>query len=444
VVAGADVIVLSVSVHREEYPGSRNSYNNGPGPGDYGGPQSYNDSYADHPSYGQGYSGDYQDDRDLPQGGPPYDDSFHQSPYHGQDYPPPNGRDYPPPNGRLEDDYHLDRQNDSLPPRHDDSFQGRPGDPPAQYGQGSFDQDRYSDSGRQPGGYDSMDPNSRYRGSYDNGPEGYQGPVGEGNPRYRGSYDQEDPSAPYPPDDNPPPRYMESYDPRGQGPPSGQFNDSYDPRGQGPPSGQFNGPPPDEGDPRYRGSYQDAPPDAYNDSHRGLPTVQADPFADDPFRDQRSHDGSFRDDLYNRGPPSPREDPYSRGPPSPRDDPYNRGPSPRMQHGGPSPYGPESLPVGGSDFYGDPYYGEYSLFPSRPCMACGVGEGAIYPCTPLSSNYYSPCCNTMVVTAFIFPPGNNTAITQPCYVRQKKNCVIRVTRPTLFYPAAPTIFFHLL
>lgn len=74
------------------------------------------------------------------------------------------------------------------------------------------------------------------------------------------------------------------------------------------------------------------PNDSYNETARkfdGLPPLQTDPFADDPFREQRSHDGSFTglrdEDLYKRGPSS-----------------YNRGPS----------------PLGGSDLYRG-RYGEY-------------------------------------------------------------------------------------
>lgn len=282
---------------------------------------------------------DYQDDRNIPQG-PPYDDSYQESPYHHQDY------NAPPHNGQLEDDHYSDRHNDSLPPRHDESFQGmRPGDPVEQYNHPSYDQDRYSDVPRQRSSYDQdgpmgqhgMEDGPRYRGSYDHEGPGYGGPYGgpplDDAPRYRGSYDHEDPQGQYgapPPDDNTPPTYLDDHDRQGH---------------------SYGGLPPADEAPRYRGSYQDEPPppdpNMYDETQHkfdGLPPVQSDPFADDPFRDQRSHDGSFS---------ALREDPYNRGP-----SPYNKGPS----------------PVGGSDIYGDRYYGEYSFDPivsawERSCRA---------------------------------------------------------------------------
>ena len=276
---------------------------------------------------GGGYP-DYPDERDMHLG-PAYNDSYRESPYHHQDFNPP------PPNGRMEDDRYSDRGDAYLPPRHDDSFQGmRPGDLPSHIGQPPDDQDRYSDVPGQRRSYDQGGPpvqygmeEPRYRGSYDQEGPGYSGPgLDDSDGRYRGSYGHEGVQGQYmgPPADNgAPPLYGDDFNQQG---------DDYGP------------PPPPQGEaPRYRGSYQEEPPhlDSYDDTQRkydGLPPVQSDPFADDPFRDKRSHDGSFS---------ALREDPYNRDP-----SPYNRGPS----------------PGGGSDIYGDRYYGEYSFGPVG-CMA---------------------------------------------------------------------------
>ncbi|KAL8618746.1 hypothetical protein ACOMHN_015156 [Nucella lapillus] len=369
---------------RDEYPGSRNSYNQA---GDGYPGQGYHDNYADpgnmsHPSYrdspmgdpqmgphGAGY-GDYQDDRDLPHGGGgPYNDSYRESPYHQQEFPAG-----PPANGGVDEDGYSDRggkggYGDGYgPPRHDDSFQGGM-DPAAHALQPSFEQDRYSDDPRQRGSYDQEAPRQRgsydqggppleqfgaengpgYRRSYDEGAGGYGPPpaLDESGPRYRGSYDQEVPPpggvdqyTDPPPNDHVPPTYRDSYADRGYG----------------------AGPPEDGEAARSRGSYQDEPAmmdDEARRKYEGLPPVQSDPFADDPFRDQRSQDGSFsalREDPYPRG-----ASPYSRGPPSPMGDtrppddydaqPYTTG------DGGGGGYPPSAPPY---DDYPDsrPYAGE--------------------------------------------------------------------------------------
>lgn len=84
----------------------------------------------------------------------------------------------------------------------------------------------------------------------------------------------------------------------------------------------------------------------------GLPPVQADPFADDPFKDQRSHDGSFSH-LRDEGP-------YNRGP-----SPYNRGQSPA---GDPRANDYDGRPYNADDSYpqdgGAPRYDDYP--DSRP------------------------------------------------------------------------------
>ncbi|XP_076450470.1 uncharacterized protein LOC143286689 isoform X3 [Babylonia areolata] len=373
---------------RDDYPGSRNSYNQ---PGDGYGGQGYHDNYGDpgntsHPSYrdspmgdpqmmghqGGGYGegpqgggyGDYPDERDL-QRGPPYDDSYRESPYHHQEF---GG---PPPNGRMDDDRYSDRGDSYGPPHQDDSFQGmRPGEQPGQASQPSFEQDHYpddprqrtsyeQDAPRQRGSYDQggppgiygMEDEPRYRGSYDQGGPGYGGPpIEESGPRYRGSYDQEGPQGHYtdpPPNDHAPPQYGDSYDDRGYG-----------------------GGPPEEEAPRYRGSYQDEPPmdpSTYDETrlkYEGLPPVQSDPFADDPFREQRSQDGSFS---------ALREDPYHRGP-----SPYNRGPSPTGDTRPPDGYDSQPYSTGDGGSYPPataPSYDDYT--DSRPYQ--GDLEQPYYP-----------------------------------------------------------------
>ncbi|XP_070200650.1 splicing regulator ARVCF-like isoform X2 [Littorina saxatilis] len=326
--------VRSSPMPRDDYPGSRGSYNR---PADGYDGQGYNDNYADppyagQPSYRDSPMGDpnlqphqytdYPDDRDVHQG-PPHNDSYRQSPYHSQDYaaPPPNGHDDP----------YSDRHNDSLPPRHDDSFQGmRPGEAPGHFNQPSYEQDRYSDAPRQRASYDHDGPQGqygpdevpRYRGSYD-----HEGPLDEsGGPRYRGSYGPEDPQDGYlnpPPEENAPPRYHDDYEHQGPayGAPAPEDDGRYDPR--------------------IDPTLYDESPQKYD----GLPAVQSDPFADDPFRDQRSHDGSFS---------ALREDPYNRGA-----SPYNQGPAPSGDTRPPDDYG--SHPYNGS---GGPPYDDYT--DSRP------------------------------------------------------------------------------
>ncbi|XP_025087808.1 armadillo repeat protein deleted in velo-cardio-facial syndrome homolog isoform X2 [Pomacea canaliculata] len=254
---------------------------------------------------------EYVDDHGDP--GPPYDESYRDSPYHLQDYPPnalgriaenidhyhDGHQTFPQQPNENIDHYHDGHQ--TFPQQPDDSFQG-------DHYQGGEQQmyrhDPYLDSPQQRHSYDhegyqrqsplpGVGP-PRYRASYDEGHplQQYDGELpGEDGPRYRGSYNREEP-APYGglPADEAPAHYRGSYDHEG----SHSYGASHD-----------------DGQPaRTRGSYQDGrnPNDSFEDPGRkyeGLPPVRTDPFADDPFRDQRSHDGSFAglrdEEPYHRG-----------------------------------------------------------------------------------------------------------------------------------------------
>ena len=193
--------------YRDDYPGSRNSYNNPPG--DYSQGQGYNDNYGDPAEFNQ--SG-YREGAPPPGGGnyhdPYYDDrqdsSFRGDPYSNQNFAP-NG-----------DDRYSDQQNNSLPPRHDDSFQRsdpRVNDsfqrenmngPQGQYNQ-SFEQDRYPEATpRTRGSYDGVNSDPRFDPRYDQGQGQYEGEPGYGN-----SFDRGEPQMNG--HDQPPPQYIDDY-----------------------------------------------------------------------------------------------------------------------------------------------------------------------------------------------------------------------------------------
>lgn len=229
-----------------------------------------------------------QDDR---YGGPPEDSFYRQSPMLDNRY----GGGAPPDDPR---DNYMDSPRGGY--RGEDSFQGHPDN--SFQGQPNYSSQPQLDRYGQPieNGYPAgmmpqeevPHPDDRYR---DNMDDSYRGPQDEGYPgpqddSYRGPQDDSF-RGPVPQDD----RYRDmnddgyrgdNYDDQPSNP-----NFQHDPHGNGYPDNM----PRDYGD----DSYQQEP----DRRHEGLPQVQDDPFADDPFRQKQ------RSLLQLQG-----EDPYPRGP----------------------------------------------------------------------------------------------------------------------------------
>ncbi|XP_071099764.1 splicing regulator ARVCF-like isoform X3 [Haliotis cracherodii] len=318
---------------RDQYPGSRGSYNT---PSESGAPYrggqptygDYDDRYPEPPLPSDPY-------REIP-----LDDSQHQALHHGDPYngghPDEINRSYGDPQYR---DQPYDDDGYRGPPRYDEHDASRDADP--HYG--GHPDDSFRGPTEVPG----------YRNSYQDPPyDSYGSRPGEdyghlpetGNePQYGGSYQghPDDPNTD--PND---PRFRENY----QNNPEDPYGDRHEN-----PYGGSMGPQGDVNDPRYRNSYQGHPDDPYADRPgddpdlirrmQGLPPLRKDPFADDPFQETRN--GSYpglrpgEEDPYNRGPspsqgpgPSPYED---RGPPF-RDESYDD------RDGGQPPYDSSAPP----------------------------------------------------------------------------------------------------
>ncbi|XP_060559042.1 splicing regulator ARVCF-like isoform X4 [Ruditapes philippinarum] len=234
-----------------------------------------------------------QDDR---YGGPPEDSFYRQSPMLDNRY----GGGAPPDDPR---DNYMDSPRGGY--RGEDSFQGHPDN--SFQGQPNYSSQPQLDRYGQPieNGYPAgmmpqeevPHPDDRYR---DNMDDSYRGPQDEGYPgpqddSYRGPQDDSF-RGPVPQDDRSIPTLYrdlnddgyrgDNYDDQPSNP-----NFQHDPHGNGYPDNM----PRDYGD----DSYQQEP----DRRHEGLPQVQDDPFADDPFRQKQ------RSLLQLQG-----EDPYPRGP----------------------------------------------------------------------------------------------------------------------------------
>ncbi|XP_048241638.1 armadillo repeat protein deleted in velo-cardio-facial syndrome homolog isoform X7 [Haliotis rufescens] len=279
---------------RDQYPGSRGSYNT---PSELGAPYrggqptygDYDDRYPEPPLPSDPY-------REIP-----LDDSQHQALPHGDPYngghPDEINRSYGDPQYR---DQPYDDDGYRGPPRYDEHDASRDADP--HYG--GHPDDSFRGPTEVPG----------YRNSYQDPPyDSYGSRPGEdyghlpetGNePQYGGSYQghPDDPNTD--PND---PRFRENY--------QNNPEDPYGDRHENPYGGSI-GPQGDVDDPRYRNSYQGHPDDPYADRPgddpdlirrmQGLPPLRKDPFADDPFQETRN--GSYpglrpgEEDPYNRGP----------------------------------------------------------------------------------------------------------------------------------------------
>ncbi|XP_071099769.1 splicing regulator ARVCF-like isoform X8 [Haliotis cracherodii] len=279
---------------RDQYPGSRGSYNT---PSESGAPYrggqptygDYDDRYPEPPLPSDPY-------REIP-----LDDSQHQALHHGDPYngghPDEINRSYGDPQYR---DQPYDDDGYRGPPRYDEHDASRDADP--HYG--GHPDDSFRGPTEVPG----------YRNSYQDPPyDSYGSRPGEdyghlpetGNePQYGGSYQghPDDPNTD--PND---PRFRENY----QNNPEDPYGDRHEN-----PYGGSMGPQGDVNDPRYRNSYQGHPDDPYADRPgddpdlirrmQGLPPLRKDPFADDPFQETRN--GSYpglrpgEEDPYNRGP----------------------------------------------------------------------------------------------------------------------------------------------
>lgn len=282
------------SCFRDQYPGSRGSYNT---PSESGAPYrggqptygDYDDRYPGPPLPSDPY-------REIP-----LDDSQHQALPHGDPYngghPDEINRSYGDPQYR---DQPYDDDGYRGPPRYDEHDASRDADP--HYG--GHPDDSFRGPTEVPG----------YRNSYQDPPyDSYGSRPGEdyghlpetGNePQYGGSYQghPDDPNTD--PND---PRFRENY--------QNNPEDPYGDRHENPYGGSI-GPQGDVDDPRYRNSYQGHPDDPYADRPgddpdlirrmQGLPPLRKDPFADDPFQETRN--GSYpglrpgEEDPYNRGP----------------------------------------------------------------------------------------------------------------------------------------------
>ena len=251
--------------------------------------------YSDQPDPRDPRYADQPDARDQYGGQPLYNDSQNDSFY--ADTPDRggyNGPHDPPP---------IDPPSRSDSYRHpQDGYGGEP--PPPMDG-------RYNDTG-----YNGP-PNDRYPdNSYDEDP--YRGSHPDAIPGYR---------------ESPVPGYRESPVPGSQ-PfiPEDRFRDmslNEPPQGQLPPNDSYREQPSQDSygygggqEPQTYGDYDDHPY-ASTRKHEGLPEVQSDPFADDPFQAElrasqanlRSSQGNLKTSQGNLM--YPGEDPYGRGPPSP-------------------------------------------------------------------------------------------------------------------------------